>query len=152
MCIFSRHNVAKDPPLSRMDMISCRNLLIYFSSSLQRRVIRTFSYALQPNGCLILGPSETVGSLAEYFTVLDEPCKLYCRKTTTAPELWQMPDERPETLPEPTIHEHQPQPAGLPRPGGPIHRYADQIVLSRYGPAGGAAAERARTAQYRAER
>src|ERR1019366_8488825 len=46
MCVFSRHNVAKDPPLSRMNLISCRNLLIYFAPSLQRRIIATFGYAL----------------------------------------------------------------------------------------------------------
>src|SRR6202007_3336595 len=94
---FSRHNVAKDPPLSRMDIVSCRNLLIYFAPPLQRRVIRTFSYALQPHGCLMLGPSETVGSLKEYFTVLDESCKLYCRKAIAPPEIFEMIEERLET-------------------------------------------------------
>jgi two-component system CheB/CheR fusion protein len=79
-CIFSLHNVAKDPPLSRMDLISCRNLLIYFSPGLQRRVVSKFGYALQPSGCLILGPSETLGELAEFFLTLDEPKKIYCRK------------------------------------------------------------------------
>ena len=85
MCIFSRHDVAKDPPLSRMDVISCRNLLIYFSTALQRRVVGKFSYALLPSGCLILGPSETLGSFTEHFSALDEPRKLYCRRATVAP-------------------------------------------------------------------
>ncbi|HWB87247.1 MAG TPA: chemotaxis protein CheB [Bryobacteraceae bacterium] len=83
ICIFSRHNVATDPPLSRMDLISCRNLLIYFSPGLQRRVISTFGYSLQPSGCLILGPSETLGGLSEHFQVLDEVHKIYCRKPNT---------------------------------------------------------------------
>ncbi len=61
MCVFSRHNVVRDPPLSRMDLISCRNLLIYLTPALQKRVISTFGYALQPAGCLVLGSSETLG-------------------------------------------------------------------------------------------
>ncbi len=151
MCVFSRHNVAKDPPLFRMDVISCRNLLIYFTPALQRKVIRTFSYALQPNGCLILGPSETVGSLAEDFTVLDEPRKLYCRKATPPPEMYDLLDERPETPPESAILPVHARRAGSPRTGGPIQRYADQIVLSRYGPAGVVVDESLRIVSYRGE-
>src|SRR5581483_2266144 len=94
MCVFSRHNVAKDPPLSRMDVISCRNLLIYFGPSLQRKVMGMFSYALQPTGCLILGPSESVGSLAEHFTVLDEPHKIYCRSSTAALQVFEVSEHR----------------------------------------------------------
>jgi two-component system, chemotaxis family, CheB/CheR fusion protein len=151
MCIFSPHNVAKDPPLSRMDIISCRNLLIYFTHSLQRKVIRTFTYALQPNGCLILGPSETVGSLAEHFTVLDQSCKLYCRKATRAPEFFEMLDERSEAPLVQPIRPAQPEPGGLRRIGGSIQRYADQIVLSRYGPAGVVVDESLRITSYRGE-
>jgi two-component system, chemotaxis family, CheB/CheR fusion protein len=81
MCIFSKHNIARDPPLSRMDLISCRNLLIYFSPALQKRVISTFGYALQPGGCLVLGTSESLGSLTDYFSTLDEEHRIYRRKT-----------------------------------------------------------------------
>ena len=81
-CIFSRHNVCTDPPLSRMDLVSCRNLLIYLSPSLQRRIIATFGYALQPSGCLILGSSETLGeSLRAVHDALNEPHKIYRRKS-----------------------------------------------------------------------
>ena len=151
MCIFSRHNVAKDPPLSRMDIISCRNLLIYFTPPLQRRVVRTFSYALQPNGCLVLGPSETVGTLGEYFTVLDEAGKLYRRKSTPAPELFEMIEERPESPPDRAIRAAQPERGGSTRQGGPILRYADQIVLSRFGPAGVVIDETLRIVSYRGD-
>ncbi len=80
MCVFSRHNIAKDPPLSRMNLISCRNLLIYFAASLQRRVISTFCYALYPGGFLILGSSETLGSLSDFFSTEDEVHRIYRRK------------------------------------------------------------------------
>ena len=152
MCIFSRHNVAKDPPLSRMDMISCRNLLIYFSPSLQRKVIGTFSYALHPSGCLILGPSESLGSVADHFSALDESHKLYCRSTTAAPQLFEHTGERADAAPPGrAIRFQQPSPGGASRQGGPVQRYADQIVLSRYGPAGITVDEALRITSYRGD-
>jgi two-component system CheB/CheR fusion protein len=78
-CIFSRHDLTRDVPLSKMDLISCRNLLIYLGSILQRRAIATFSYALQPAGCLILGHSESLGSLADHFIPLDREHKIFKR-------------------------------------------------------------------------
>ena len=65
-CIFSRHNVLADPPFSRIDMISCRNLLIYLDNFLQKKAIATFHYALNPTGFLLLGKSETIGSSASF--------------------------------------------------------------------------------------
>ncbi len=71
LCIFSRQDVTKDPPLSRMDLVSCRNLLIYLGPVLQRRVLAILGYALRPNGCLLLGNSESLGTSGEYFVALD---------------------------------------------------------------------------------
>ncbi|GAB3687416.1 hypothetical protein GCM10027592_00920 [Spirosoma flavus] len=62
LCVFAPHNMLKDPPFSRIDLVSCRNLLIYLDTTLQRKAIVTFHYALSPNGYLILGKSETVGT------------------------------------------------------------------------------------------
>ena len=84
LCLFSRHDLTQDPPLSRMDLISCRNVLIYLGSILQRRVISTFSYALQPTGCLMLGNSESLGSLTEHFVALDLDHKIYTRNLRVA--------------------------------------------------------------------
>ncbi len=92
MCIFSRHNVCTDPPLSRMDLVSCRNLLIYLSPSLQRRIIATFGYALQANGCLILGSSETLGNLSEHFITLNEPHKIYRKKADLPQTVFSLSD------------------------------------------------------------
>ncbi len=80
MMIFSEHNIIKDPPFSKLDLISCRNLLIYMGSDLQKKIIALFHYALNPRGLLFLGTSETVGELGELFGVLDRKCKLYHRK------------------------------------------------------------------------
>lgn len=82
LCVFAKQNVAADPPFSRMDLISCRNLLIYLAPPLQKRVLPTFHYALNPQGYLILGASETVGSLGDLFAPIDSKHRIYARKTT----------------------------------------------------------------------
>ena len=80
MLVFSEQSVIKDPPFSRLDLISCRNLLIYFSAELQKKLIPLFNYALNPGGFLLLGTSEGIGEFVELFTVLDRKAKLYQRK------------------------------------------------------------------------
>ena len=82
--IFARQNVAADPPFSHVDLVSCRNLLIYLSPALQKRVIPTFHYALNPGGFMVLGASETIGSHTDLFAVVDQPNRVYVRKSTGA--------------------------------------------------------------------
>jgi two-component system, chemotaxis family, CheB/CheR fusion protein len=77
--IFSEHDLIKDPPFSKLDLISCRNLLIYLGSSLQKRVMALFQYSLSPGGVMFLGTSETPSDSIEHFTVLDRKSKLYQR-------------------------------------------------------------------------
>ena len=67
---FPDSDLTRDPPLSKMDLISCRNLLIYLNAVLQRRVLAVLNYALQPSGCLLLGNSESLGSLSDHFVAL----------------------------------------------------------------------------------
>ena len=81
LCIFSRQNVFKDPPFSRLDLISCRNLLIYLGVVLQKKVLPIFHYALKPNGYLMLGSSETIGRFADLFRLIDKKQKIYMKKT-----------------------------------------------------------------------
>jgi two-component system CheB/CheR fusion protein len=78
--VFSEHDLIKDPPFSRLDLISCRNLLIYMSPELQHRLIPLFHYALNPSGVLFLGSSESVGDASDLFGVLDRKAKLYQSK------------------------------------------------------------------------
>jgi two-component system, chemotaxis family, CheB/CheR fusion protein len=80
LLVFSEHDVIKDPPFSKLDLISCRNLLIYLGSELQKKLITLFHYALQPGGVLYLGTSETIGELGDVFSVLDRKSKIYQRK------------------------------------------------------------------------
>ena len=79
MLIFSEHNLIKDPPFSRLDLIVCRNLLIYLEADLQKQLLTSFYHALNADGKLFLGSSEGVGDSWAMFTVLDQPAKLYQR-------------------------------------------------------------------------
>ena len=80
MLVFSEQDVIKDPPFSKLNLISCRNLLIYMGGDLQKKLIPLFHYALNPGGFLFLGTSETVGEFGDLFTSLDRKSKLYQRK------------------------------------------------------------------------
>lgn len=80
MLIFSEHDVARDPPFSKLDLISCRNLFIYMGTQLQHKLIPLLHFALSPKGILFLGTSESVGEFGDYFTLLDRKWKVYQRK------------------------------------------------------------------------
>src|SRR5881296_167858 len=85
ICTFARQNIAADPPFSRLDMISCRNVLIYLSPELHKRCIPHFHYALNPGGLLILGPAESVGLYDELFKLVDKKNKIYTKEAATVP-------------------------------------------------------------------
>ncbi len=97
VCIFAQHNLLNDPSFSRMDFISCRNLLIYLDVYAQQKAIATFHYALNDGGCLMLGKSETIGNALQLFSSIDKKYKIYCRKknatgqrvTDTTPRIMQ---------------------------------------------------------------
>ena len=80
MCVFVTHNILRDPPFSRMDFISCRNLLIYFDAAAQKKVMATLHFALNDSGYLLLGKSETIGTSSLLFTQLDIGSNIYSRK------------------------------------------------------------------------
>lgn len=79
-CVFARHDVTKDPPFSNVDLVSCRNLLIYLDLTAQRHVLPVFHYALKPTGLLILGSAETTAAASDFFTTVDQQHKIYARK------------------------------------------------------------------------
>ena len=84
LCVFAQHNVLSDPPFSRLDLLSCQNVLIYLGAGAQKKILQTFHCALNPHGFLMLGPSETIRSATDLFGhvgVLSEP--LYMQKTTS---------------------------------------------------------------------
>ncbi len=79
-CVFARQDVTRDPPFSKLDLIVCRNLLIYLNQATQRRVLSVFHYALRPEGILMLGRSENIGALADLFGIVDKRYQLYGKK------------------------------------------------------------------------
>ena len=85
MLVFSEQDVIKDPPFSKLDLISCRNLLIYLGADLQKRLISLFHYALNPGGCLFLGTSEGISETGK-FVPLDRKAKLFLRKDDPHPQ------------------------------------------------------------------
>jgi two-component system, chemotaxis family, CheB/CheR fusion protein len=82
LCTFSVHSIVKDPPFSRLDLISCRNVLIYLDTELQDRVMQTFHYALNPGGFLFLGTSESITRRAKYFAIVNEKQRIFGRRDT----------------------------------------------------------------------
>jgi len=106
MCVFSTHDVTRDPPFSKLDLISCRNLLIYFENGLQDRAMRTFHYALRPDGALFLRSSEGVNRNTKFFASLDKKHRLYRRCDDGR--------SRPET-PQPLAHAMPRAPVAMPR-------------------------------------
>jgi len=85
ICVFAKQDITKDPPFSRVDLISCRNLLIYFSNELQKKIIPVFHYALKPGGFLMLGTSESIGGFGDLFFLTDKKFKLYKKKQGNSP-------------------------------------------------------------------
>ena len=90
MCIFAIQNVSKDPPFSRMDLISCRNLLIYMGPVLQKRIMSIFHYALKPNGYLFLGSAESIGKFSDLYRAIDPKEKIYAKKSGGRPTTWSL--------------------------------------------------------------
>ena len=136
MCVFARQNVFSDPPFSRMDLISCRNVLIYLSPVLQKKVIPIFHYALKPHGFLLVGNTEgLLGSGAEIFDLADRKSKIYQKKSVPSPVTFGMTVGGHESV------EGQPEKPHLPgreedltKPPADVQREADRLLLSKYVP------------------
>jgi two-component system CheB/CheR fusion protein len=130
--IFSEQDVIKDPPFSKLDLISCRNLLIYMGGGLQKKLFPLFHYALNPDGMLFLGTSETVGEFVDLFATLDRKSKLYQRREEVA-----------------GVHRtglllRRPEDGPVPRPSGkvagdskvPVRELTERALLQQYAPPG----------------
>jgi two-component system CheB/CheR fusion protein len=145
MVVFARQNLINDPPFSRMDLVSCRNLLIYLEPSLQKKLVPTFHYSLKPHGFLLLGASESVAGFSDLFEPLDKKHKVYLRKAAPA-QMFHLPakHERGEYpsrfLPQPAgirrpVRQEQKEPEGY-RGELNSQREADRIAINKYAPPG----------------
>jgi len=145
MCVFARHDLTRDPPYSRLDLISCRNVLIYLEPRLQELVFATFHYALRADGFLVVGSAETVGTSSPLFAAVDEKRRVYSRKTVSGP---------PRLL---AVRGHaNPSRASaqqlVPKPAASeVPREADRMLLARFGPAGVVVDEGLRVLEFRGD-
>jgi two-component system, chemotaxis family, CheB/CheR fusion protein len=132
LCIFARQNLIADPPFSQLDLISCRNVLIYLGSELQKRIIPIFHYALKPNSFLILGTSESIGDFADLFAPIDKKPKIYKRKSAPrSPYLRFNNSDRALEKVKPMMPIDDDNRNDL-----DLHQAADRLVLDRYAPVG----------------
>jgi len=136
MCVFARQNVFSDPPFSRMDLISCRNVLIYLSPVLQKKIIPIFHYALKPGGFLLVGNTEgLLGSGAEIFDLVDRKSKIYQKKPVPSPVTFGLaltghgPTEIGQDRPHRGAKDEEPA-----KTPADVQREADRLLLTRYVP------------------
>jgi two-component system CheB/CheR fusion protein len=135
MVIFSDHDLTKDPPFSKLDLLSCRNLLIYMDESLQKRLIPLFYYALNPGRFLFLGSSETINGFINLFDTLDRKAKLYQSRQNV--DIEQFRSIAAYIPPRMELREVQRRPAEIPAQGKPRFReLTEKILLQNYAPAG----------------
>jgi two-component system CheB/CheR fusion protein len=130
VCVFAKQNLVKDPPFSRLDLISCRNVLIYLESTLQRQIMPIFHYALKPQGFLWLGKAETIGGFLDLFTPVDRKHHIYARKAiATRLNLNFIGKDCAGATVEPGRRVPETDPSV------DVLQEVDRVVLSRYAPA-----------------
>lgn len=136
MVIFAQQNILIDPPFTRVDLISCRNMLIYFEPALQQKIIPSFHYALKPSGFLVLGSSESIGLFTNLFSPVDKPGRIYAKQAATG---WRRYERAPVPPPmrlsaagAPTPRLAAPQP---PLPADDACKEGDRYALAKYAPA-----------------
>jgi two-component system CheB/CheR fusion protein len=131
MVVFAKHNIIMHAPFTKIDIITCRNLLIYMDSELQKKILGLFYYSISPEGILVLGSSETLGAQGHFFTPVDAKLKIYKRSNTDlVPELFDFPSSFSRNTPT-TIEKHIPA-----KSTQNIQTLADQLLLQHFSPPG----------------
>ncbi len=121
LCTFSAHSLVRDPPFSKMDLVSCRNLLIYMDAELQTKVVPSFHYSLAADGILILGISESTARHDDLFEPLDKPARIFLRRNVRSPPLYlarrdlaRLAHPERSAQPEPRRIAERPKPSRMP--------------------------------------
>lgn len=146
MCVFVRHDLARDPPFSKLDLITCRNVLIYFEAPLQKRIISTFHYCLNQPGFLLLGRAESVAGFDHLFSEINKTDKIYSRESVTSQLSFASMQSTPAIKQkyEPFVMETR-------NPTTDIGKQIDHLLLSQYAPAGVVVNEKFEVLQYRGQ-
>jgi two-component system, chemotaxis family, CheB/CheR fusion protein len=135
LCVFSTQNVFNDPPFSRMDLVSCRNVMIYLSQSLQKKVVRIFHYSLNPVGFLMLGTTEgLLGFGSELFEMTDKKQKIFRKRLVSGPVAFGLSVGKPEQGPVGAPNAMPSKPTEALKIPMELQREADRLLLSRYVP------------------
>ena len=135
LCIFSTQNVFNDPPFSRMDLVSCRNVMIYLGQSLQKRVIPIFHYALNPTGFLMLGSTEgLLGAGSELFEMTDKKQKIFRKRLVSSPVSFGFSIGKQEQASSGSQSIAPPKPQETLKIPLELQREADRLLLARYVP------------------
>ena len=131
MVVFAQHNIIMHPPFTKIDILSCRNLLIYLNSELQRKLIGLFYYSVKHEGIIVLGAAETLGTQSHLFTAVDSKLKIFRRaETNLETDVFDFPSSFSRNLKSNTV-------ASIPvRSISNIQTLADQLLLQNYSPAG----------------
>ena len=132
LCVFARQDLASDPPFSNLDLVSCRNVLIYFGESLQKKVMPIFHYSLNPAGFLLLGTSESIGKFSSLFTVVHKKSKIYAKKLTETRPTFSF---TPSSYPVAKAAQQPGRNAENLIDSFDLERETDQLILNRYAPA-----------------
>ena len=130
MCVFACHNFLKDPPFAKMSFVSCRNVLIYMETFLQKRALTTFHYALNENGYLLLGHSETTAPAADLFTPYGKSEKIYTRKNVPG-KLLHLSSDKKDSISKDNVFAVRKEPGR-----DDFQRSADEMIIARYSPPG----------------
>jgi two-component system CheB/CheR fusion protein len=128
-CIFVHHDLARDPPFSKLDLVSCRNVLIYFGMPLQRRVLPAFHYCLNRPGFLLLGHSENIAGMTQMFVPVDKAKRIFARAGARSSLAMAPRAERQTVTPVSAVHATELRPRSA-----QVSRYLDRLLLARYAP------------------
>ncbi|MCC5598709.1 chemotaxis protein CheB [Nostoc favosum] len=147
LCVFARQDLGSDPPFSNLDLISCRNVLIYLDETLQKRILPIFHYSLNPAGFLLLGTSESTGKYSELFTPIDKKYKIYAKKLTANRPILSFVTSNYAMVKvdEPKLTNENPS------DDFDLERKTDQLILNRYAPVGVVINDKIEVLQFRGE-
>jgi PAS domain S-box-containing protein len=144
--VFARQDLTRDPPFSKLDLVSCRNVLIYLGSVLQKKAVSVFHYALKPSGMLLMGSSETLGGYTHMFSVLDKRYRIFVKRPGPSRAELDLPFEHAVAALPGTSKTQAPV-----HPEQDLQREVDRILLAHYAPAGVVVNEAGRILQFRGQ-
>jgi two-component system, chemotaxis family, CheB/CheR fusion protein len=150
LCVFARQDLSSDPPFSNVDLISCRNVLIYLGDALQQRIMPIFHYSLNSTGFLLLGTSESTGKSADLFTVVEKKYRIYRKNPTASQSTFSFtPSSYPTIKVLDKLDRQQPMPAAT--QGFDLQEKIDRLIADRYTPVGVVVDDKMQVLQLRGE-